>query len=99
MATLRVSPIYTIELTVEELRLIHRGLHILSSHQNAETSGPAKTLAAKLAKERHSDLTQRLHEMEKLMANIERGVPPAPSELKLLTTEEPLSDSSISDLS
>jgi putative NADPH-quinone reductase len=88
MATLRSVPHYLVELHSDELKTIHKALHLLGAHPNKEFAEAAKALAAKLAKERHSDLTQRLHEMEKLMANIEKGVPPAPSELKLLTTEE-----------
>lgn len=97
MATLRISPIYTIELTVEELRLVHRGLHILSTHQNSETSGPAKALAAKLAIDRRNEFDQRAQQADKLLGNIESGALPPKGDRELI--DHSRSDSSISDLS
>jgi hypothetical protein len=84
MATLRVSPIYTIELTVEELRLIHRGLHILSSHQNKETATDARMLASKLATDRKYEFSQRAAEMDKLLGNIDKGALPPKGDRELI---------------
>lgn len=84
MATLRANLGFTIDLTSDELRLVHRGLHILSTHQSKDVSDAAKMLASKLAQDRKYEFESRSKEMDKLLVNMDKGVPPPKGDRELV---------------
>jgi len=87
MATLRANLGFTIDLTSDELRLVHRGLHILSTHQSKDVSDAAKMLASKLAQDRKYEFESRSKEMDKLLVNMDKGTPPPKGDRELLDEE------------
>ena len=80
MAQLHVDLSYTIKLGVDELKLVHRGLHLLCASKDQAAAEAARALAGQLAAQRKHEFDGRSKELEKLLVNIEKGAAPPRSD-------------------
>ena len=92
MSSLRVTTSFTVELTLDELRTVHRALHLLSAEAEDKGAPEARALALKLALDRKREFEARSQEMTKLLANIESGTAPRPRTRNPSDDPEPTTD-------